>query len=962
MAGFGGSIKLTGSEEYQKALKNITSNLKVVGAEMKSMSSSFDAGEKSEKEMANASKELKASLEQQKSALNEVKKQLSQMVTEYSKNEQKHQALVKEYDNEKKKLDEIGRTLGTSSQEYKQQEKVVAEYQQEIQKSEKSLNNEGKAINDLKIKLSNAETTINQTSKSLDTMGKEAEEAGEDAKKGGDGFTVMKGILANLSAQAITACINGLKNLGKEVINTVNEVGKMGDTIDKESQKLGISAENYQALNYAMERSGSSIDDVSRGMKNITNALDGVQKGTKGAGKDFESLGVSLKNADGSMKSSEQVLLDTISSLANMTDETSRNATANKIFGKSYQELAPLLNSGADGIKSLMNEAKQYGMVMSDDAVKASAKYQDSLLKMQGTMTGLRNNIMGEFLPSVTSIMDGFSDMAIGADGAGEKIKEGVEGVLATIGGLWERIQPILGNIAQEVFNNAPQIMTSLVKGILSAVGQIAPMAGQIISDIVSSLLSGLPDVLSAGVDVLSSLVDGISSAIPQLIAKIPEIITSLVTGIASNLPKLVESGLKLIVALGQGLIQAIPQLVANIPQIIMSIVTGIVESVPKLAEAGLQLIQGLWQGISDAGAWLMEQISGFFGGIVDGIKNFFGIHSPSTLMAESIGSPMAQGIGEGFSNEMPSVNAQMAEQGAETVSALSEGMNKQASSLQKTTGNLSNDIVKQFQSGKGNYNSVGQQTISAVATGINSQKSQLQTTVTQLVQLIQTTFKNASNQFTQMGSQTIQSLNEGLQKGKATIQNTVTDLLNTMVNDIKSKAGDFKSAGEQLINSLNDGLSGGRSTIQNTIKDIVNSIDANAFYNVGVNLAKGLEQGFMSQMDGIRSRIVAEVAKIRQQAEQQEKIKSPSKEWASIGKYMAMGLDVGFTNEMRNVTKDISNVMPMGTNIETTQKKTTFDSMVEAFKEALYGVKVEMDNEEMGRFIDKTVSNLIYT
>lgn len=153
---------------------------------------------------------------------------------------------------------------------------------------------------------------------------------------------------------------------------------------------MQISAGLYQQLSYACERSGSSVGDLSKGVKNITTELAAAEKGAAGAGTAFENIGVSLKNTDGSMKSTEQVLLDSIDALAGMENETQRNAAAQEIFGKSYAEILPLLNSGSKGISELMQEAQDYGMVMSDDAVAASAAFEDSLTRLQGTFTGLK--------------------------------------------------------------------------------------------------------------------------------------------------------------------------------------------------------------------------------------------------------------------------------------------------------------------------------------------------------------------------------------------------------------------------------------------------------------------------------------------------------------------------------------------------------------------------------------------
>ena len=216
MAGFGGAVKLTGESEYKKALNQITQSLKVVSSEMKATSSAFENGDKSTKELASASKELKSSLETQKTALSTLKGQLSQMTAEYQKTEQKHQALLREYDQEKQKLDEIGRTLGTSSKEYQDQQKVVTDLSQEVTKSEKAYDAQGKAVNQMRIQTANAETTVNQTAQAIENMGKETEKASE-------GFTVMKGVLANLATQAISSAINGLKQLGSAFIDVGKE-------------------------------------------------------------------------------------------------------------------------------------------------------------------------------------------------------------------------------------------------------------------------------------------------------------------------------------------------------------------------------------------------------------------------------------------------------------------------------------------------------------------------------------------------------------------------------------------------------------------------------------------------------------------------------------------------------------------------------------------------------------------
>ena len=331
------------------------------------------------------------------------------------------------------------------------------------------LNNNRKTLQD-------AKSSADQLDNSLDKVGKEAKDTEGDIGKLDGGFTILKGTMANLAADAIRGIIRGFKEVGKAAVDTVKEIAESGDEIDKESQKLQISAELYQKLAYAMDMSGSSISDVSKGIKNITNELTKAEKGTKGAGAQFEELGISLKNTDGTMKDAETVLMETIDALANMENETQRNKAANDIFGRSYSELLPLLNEGSEGIHALMQEAEDYGMVMSNDAVKASAEYDDSLTRLDGTIKGVKTRIVQEFLPSLTDIADGFSEMANGSDKGAEKVNKGFETMWKKITRMARKYAPETSSVVIPVFEKMYGMISKVVTYITKNFSKIAPV------------------------------------------------------------------------------------------------------------------------------------------------------------------------------------------------------------------------------------------------------------------------------------------------------------------------------------------------------------------------------------------------------------------------------------------------------------------------------------------------------
>lgn len=224
----------------------------------------------------------------------------------------------------------------------------------------------------------------------LNNLGNEAGKSDGKFSKFKSGLLKVGAGLAAVSAAAIV--------VGKKIKGLADGVAQYGDTVDKNSQKMGISAEAYQKWDYVLQRNGSSINALKTGMKTFTSQIES-------GGKAFDTLGVKTKNADGSFRDTTAVLNDSITALAGMEDGAERTALANELFGKrTAQELLPMLNSGADGIKELQDRAEELGIVMSDDTVKACADYEDAMLDVQESMQGLRNSVLAPLLPYIAKM------------------------------------------------------------------------------------------------------------------------------------------------------------------------------------------------------------------------------------------------------------------------------------------------------------------------------------------------------------------------------------------------------------------------------------------------------------------------------------------------------------------------------------------------------------------------------
>ena len=280
MAGFGSSIKLEGESEYQRALKQINQSLREVGSEMKIVSSSFDKNDKSAQAMAQRSDVLNKKLEEQKNKLSVLTQKYNEMNNTYGKNSTAQKELTAELTKEKAKLEEIGNTLGKTSKEYQDQQKVV----DGLENKQVQYNN---AVSKAKTEMNSAQAEVNKTTKELDNLGKEEDDVTKKTKDVGDGFTVFKGILANLGTQAINSAINGLKTMGSALIN----VGKQAiesyadyeqlvggvDTLFKESSK---TVQEY--ANNAYKTAGLSaneyMDTVTSFSASLISSLGGDTK------------------------------------------------------------------------------------------------------------------------------------------------------------------------------------------------------------------------------------------------------------------------------------------------------------------------------------------------------------------------------------------------------------------------------------------------------------------------------------------------------------------------------------------------------------------------------------------------------------------------------------------------------------------------------------------------------------
>lgn len=310
-----------------------------------------------------------------------------------------------------------------------------------------------------------------------------------------------------------------------------------------------------------------------------------------------------------------------------------------------------------------------------------------------GTLSEQLPAILGTVLPS---LVEGATNLVTGLMAALPSVLSVLADVAPTV---INTLVPALIELLPQITQTGIDVIVSLAQGIADALPQLIPAATDAIIEIVEVLTSpeNLGNLIDAALAIILALVDGLVDATPKLIAAVPDVIANLVTAIIVNMPKILEAGVEITMALADGLIKALPELIAAIPNLILGIVQGIIDNLPEIIMAGPKIIAALATGLIEAipdivmvipqlirsivdtflsfdwgsiGKNIVEGIkNGFvnmwnsfkqtvenvFTGLVDGVKSFLGIASPSKVFA-GIGGYMAEGLGQGFDKEFSNV------------------------------------------------------------------------------------------------------------------------------------------------------------------------------------------------------------------------------------------------------------------------------------------------------------------
>ena len=916
-------IILEGEKEYRSACKGINTSLREIGSEMKLATAEFGDNAESIDALTRKQDILKKSLEEQakkaKAAEDALKKMRDGGIEPTNPAYQKMQTALNNTKADmvkiQKEIDDTSEKLKKSKIDWESVGDTVGKVGKAIGAGVAAM---GAAIGAaagafLGLAESTREARVNMGK--LETGFTTAGHSAEDAKKT---YTELYGILgddgqATEAAAHLAKLTKNEKELATWTDIATGVYATFGDSLPienlteaaNETAKTGaITGGLADALNWA----GVSEDEFQASLDKCGTEQERQALITKTLNGLYSDAAEKYREVNGDIIDAQKATASLNSAMAEL------GAIAEPIVTKLKQLAAELLQQITPFVELIGN-----GLVGAlTGAEGAAQQFTDGLL---GMVTFAIQKLT-EMLP--TFINFAFQMIANIATGIAQALPTLVPSLVQLVADI---VQVLIDNIPL-LIDAALQLVTGLAQGIINAIPVLVAALPTLITSLIDGLLSSIPQIIQAGIDLLTSLITALPEIIATIVAAIPEIINGIITALLENIPLIIQAGIDLLVALIQALPQIITTIVQAIPQIISGIVNALVQNIPQIIQAGVQLfvalvrnlptiiaeivkavpqivsgivsafgslvgemvkaganlLHGLWEGISSAAGWLWEKVSGWASSLVDGIKNFFGIHSPSTVFAE-IGTNMGEGVGVGFGESMNGVSADMtAAMGgagqltaAEAVRAVNDGIIANIEGLSGAVNAIVERVISGLTAQAQRLNQAGQDFDRHISSGMITAIPQITAKIPQITQSILTAFNAQNQKFIEAGVTIDKNIASGMVQGIPQITSKVAQIVQPILTELRSFVSEFTEAGEDMV--------------------------------------RGIWQGFQNMSGWLESRVRSMMRDIVAAVEEEMDINSPSKVFARIGSYMAQGLGEGFAREMRDVESSIrretSNAVP---------------------------------------------------
>lgn len=443
-------IKLDGEAEYKQRISEINAALGTLDSKLKLLNATYAGNESSVKGLTEINEVLNQKILTQRDKVEQLQEMLKQSAAAYGESDTTTQKYQQQLNNAEAVLVKMERTLAENTAKLKEAGGEADNFSDGLKDLADRTGETEQALVDTKAATGNLGDVVNGLTQKLGIQLPDGMKSSMNAMGSLDASSLA---LAGTFAAVAAAIVK----VEKAMISMTKESASFADNIITLSMQTGQTTDQLQEFSYATELIDVSVDTLQGSLRKLTNNMQDTMNGTGNAQASFEALGISVTNADGSMRSANDVFYETIDALGKVKNETERDAMSMDIFGRSAQDLNPLIIQGSDTLKAYAEEAHNVGYVLDNDALSALGAVDDAYQRLQKTQEGVKNQLSAEFAPYLEEF---YGDATQGVKDLGKAIKD--SGIVDAFGMLLETVGDILNPMSDLSQNRVPALTSAL--------------------------------------------------------------------------------------------------------------------------------------------------------------------------------------------------------------------------------------------------------------------------------------------------------------------------------------------------------------------------------------------------------------------------------------------------------------------------------------------------------------------
>lgn len=686
----------------------------------------------------------------------------------------------------------------------------------------------------------------------------------DNANKMGSSMQSIQDAYQGFAKQNYTMLDNlklGYGGTATEMARLINDSGVLGDSIEVTAKTVNdVSFDKIiEAIHVVQEDMGitgttalEAADTISGSLNTLKAAWQDTMVGLAGGGQNFEkTLDNLVKSVGNVVKNIVPVVGKALSGIAKLVSELAPIISA-ELPGLIATIVPAAINAVAEIISALAQALP--------DIITALTSPENIQIILEAALTLFMAiveaipQIISALIAALPQIITGIVQFLTNPDNIGQviagafqlfmgiatAIPQIIGALISALGGVLGAILQNIGGWVVDVVAKAVEVGSQFVGKVVEFFSQLPGNIANFLSQVIPNVIAWTAEMTAKAVETGTKFLENIINFFTQLPGKIWEFLTSTISKVVA-----------FVADMGAKALEAGKMFFDNL-------VNKVMEIPGKMLEIGKNIVEGIWNGISGATSWLWDQIAGFCSGIVDGIKEFFGINSPSTLFRDEVGIYMAQGIGVGFSSEMNAVNEEMQ-------SALASNMPTLA-------------------------------TDASVSVGTDVQMG---------ASLFSTEEERAAylESMTAFYEELATKLNEQLSNQTNTINNWVTQTQNKVQDFITNVTNKVTQFGNQMAQKASQIGKNFHDKLLEQPKKLPDE-----FTQLGIDCIKGMEAGMRKQEPILMAYVESLCAKIVSRIQAAMRIHSPSGVMRDdVGVFLAQGIGVGFGEEMEKVNEDMA-------------------------------------------------------